>query len=107
MPGFLALFGLGGSHIKKALQQGATIIDVRSAHDFDNGHIPNSINIPYRELDRYVSKLTHYSAGLIICCDGNGKSTIAVDILKKAGIKNVIDGGKWRYVLHIYQKLVG
>ena len=107
MPGFLSFFGLGGGAIRKALQKGGTIVDVRSAQEFDRGHIPNSVNIPFRELDRHIAKFKQYPYPVIFCCDGEGKSKLACNLFRKGGITKVIDGGKWGYVLHIYQKLIG
>jgi len=39
------IFGGGGS-IRQALREGAVIIDLRTAYEYDQGHIPRSLNIP-------------------------------------------------------------
>ena len=44
--GLLSFFGFGKSSIKEALRKGAIIIDVRHVNEYDQGRVPESINIP-------------------------------------------------------------
>jgi rhodanese-related sulfurtransferase len=39
-------FLFGKNNIKEAIKKGAVIIDVRTPHEYDNGRVPRSINIP-------------------------------------------------------------
>jgi rhodanese-related sulfurtransferase len=60
------------------------IIDLRDKKDYDKGHIPTAVNIPYEELERkkqYIRKNTL----LIFYCDRGNVSLLAVRDLMKDG----------------------
>jgi rhodanese-related sulfurtransferase len=67
------LFG-GGGHIRDAMQQGAVIIDLRTAYEYDQGHIPG------------------------------GGCWEAMDVLRNAGLQQVINGGDWKSLLRKIQR---
>ncbi len=41
-----SIIGFGNNKIKTALRNGAVVIDVRTAGEFDQGKVPDSTNIP-------------------------------------------------------------
>ena len=53
----LSLFGFGNNKIKEALSKGAVVIDVRTAYEFDLGHVPNSINIPVDRISSNIERI--------------------------------------------------
>jgi rhodanese-related sulfurtransferase len=53
---FKKLFG-PGTDFKALVATGAIIIDVRSPHEFDRGHIKGSKNIPVNIIQREVNSL--------------------------------------------------
>ena len=60
------------------------IIDLRDREDYDKGHIPGAINIPYEELEEHINKLSHNSL-LIFYCERGNVSLMAVRDLEKYG----------------------
>jgi len=87
------LFGPGP--VKKALQQGAVIIDVRSPHEYDNGRIPGSLNIPVDRIPGSIERIRQLRKPVIICGSDSGRCHKAISILKRNGIKDVYFGGHW------------
>ena len=72
-------------------QDPPVILDVRNENAFAEGHIPESINIPVRDLPaKYVSKLGGFSARNILClCSGGIQSAYAAMFLYSRGFNRV------------------
>ncbi|MBI5372586.1 MAG: rhodanese-like domain-containing protein [Sphingobacteriales bacterium] len=94
---------LGTSAVKKALQQGAVIIDVRTANEYDRGRIPGSLNIPVDRIAISVERIRHLNKPVVLCCASGHRSRIALNTLKQKGLKEVYDGGNWEKVLRILE----
>lgn len=92
---FSILFGKANNQLKEILQQGAKIIDVRTAMEFRNGHVQGSINIPLDQLHHKVGKLKKIKAPLVLCCASGARSAAATNILRGKNITNVYNGGRW------------
>jgi phage shock protein E len=90
------ILGPGNSRIRQALQEGGVVIDVRTAYEFDQGHIPRSINIPVDRIKLNIGRIRDLKRPVIICCSGGGHCRDAVAILEQAGIARVINGGSWQ-----------
>jgi Rhodanese-related sulfurtransferase len=60
------------------------IIDLRDKKDYDKGHIPTAVNIPYEELEQKKSYLP-YDKLLIFYCDRGNISLLASRDLMKDG----------------------
>ena len=68
------------------------LIDVRSPKEFDGGygHIPDARLIPVLELESNFEDLEPFrEKEIVTMCPGGGMSLVAVDILEKAGFKDV------------------
>lgn len=66
------------------------IIDLRTAQEFADGHIPNARSISITQLASNLEFFQSFKEKLIItCCPGGGMSLIAVDIMVKAGFNDV------------------
>lgn len=67
------------------------VLDVRSAREFAIAHIPGSINIYEKELERVVQLFPNKSGGLVFYCNGPfcGKSKRLSEQLVKMGYTNV------------------
>ncbi len=71
------------------------VIDVRNAGEFEAGHIPGSIHIPYAELAERAGELPRDRAVATICKAGK-RSGLAASILQREGfeqIAHVASGG--------------
>ena len=103
---FIAFFGyrfFKFHQIKKQipalLKSGATIIDVRSAHEFQTASNPNSINISLDSLD--TASIQHpKEQPIIVCCASGTRSGIAAGILKRKGYTRVLNAGPWTNTLN-------
>ena len=99
------MFGLFKNKVKEALQKGAVIIDVRTPHEFDNGKVPGSINIPVDRIASNIERIRSIKKPVVIVCESGARSGQAKSILKTAGINDVHTGGSWESVLKIINKL--
>ncbi len=86
-----------GPHLDGARQ--AQVLDVREAAEFETGHIPGSINIPWHDLDGIPAGIDEGHPVLVICASGQRAGT-AASLLQRAGaadVLHVVGGGvpKW------------
>ena len=95
------MFGfLFGNKIKKALNEGAVIIDVRPAYAFDqHGRVPGSINIPVDRITINIGRIKSMKKPIIICCAYGNDCADAVRMLKENEIEEVYNGGSWQSVM--------
>ena len=101
----LSIFGFGKSKIKEALQHGAVVIDVRTPNEFDQGHVPKSLNIPVDRISISVQRIKDMDKPVIFCCASGTRSGMAVSMMKQHGFKEVYNGGSWMSVLKLLKKL--
>lgn len=101
----LSLIGLGKNKIKEALRNGAAIIDVRTPREFDEGHIPQSINIPVDRISSSAQRIKDMNKPVVFCCASGARSSNAVSVMKQHGMKEVYNGGSWQNVLKMIKSL--
>lgn len=77
------------------LNEGAIILDVRSAGEFASGHIKGAINISVDSLKDNLSKLKNKNQTIITCCASGMRSNVAKSILTANGYTQVYNGGGW------------
>ena len=100
------MFGLFGKNkVKEAIKKGAVIIDVRTPHEYDNGKVPGSINIPVDRISVSVERIRSMRKPVVLVCNSGTRSGQAKDILKSGGLDEVYNGGSWESVLRIIRKL--
>jgi phage shock protein E len=95
---FKNLFGGSGkADLKNIIEQGAFLVDVRSAAEFAGGHVKGSVNIP---LDKIPGQLAQFRnrKNIVVFCLSGGRSGQAKSILERNGIHPVINGGSWTRV---------
>jgi rhodanese-related sulfurtransferase len=80
--------------IQELIQQGAKIIDVRTAEEFKGGNVPNSINIPMNEVPQRIDDFEDIDDPIILCCLSGGRSGQATGFLQAQGIE-CYNGGGW------------
>ena len=80
------------------------ILDIRSAPEFNDGHIPNAWSIPITELANSEDLQSFKKKEIVTICPGGGLSLAAVDILVKASFKDVksLKGGMDLWVQNGY-----
>ena len=75
MLGFL--FGFGKNKIKDALKKGAVIIDVRTPHEFDQGKVPDSVNIPVDRIALNNARIKAMNKPIVLCCESGNANEFA------------------------------
>ena len=78
-----------------------TLIDARTAEEYDEGHIPGAINVPIADLTEFARSRGSDFKGLVVTmCGSSGRGGKAATILASEGMKNVqiLEGGlkAWR-----------
>jgi rhodanese-related sulfurtransferase len=71
------------------LKSDEVILDVRSKEEYQEGHVPNSINIPHSEVQNHIGELKKYKT-IYIHCHAGTRAQIASQILKNAGLNNIV-----------------
>ena len=81
--------------------KGHIILDTREQDEFDEGHIPNAILIPYTEIENKAEeKLPDKDNLILVYCRSGRRSKIASESLAKLGYTNVKEFGgiiDWHY----------
>lgn len=73
--------------------KGAVLLDVRTAGEYAEGHIENSLNLPLQNIEQAVSVIKDKDTPLFVHCRSDGRSASATAALKKMGYTNVSDIG--------------
>lgn len=68
------------------------VLDVRDAGEFEAGHIPGSLNIPYGELPARHGELPR-DVPIAAVCSGGKRSGMAASILQREGFESVVHVG--------------
>ena len=73
------------------------VLDVRSAAEWEAGHVEGSIHVPYQNLrDGIPDELRGKDKPLAVICGSGVRSALAASLLKRAGVEDVehvADGG--------------
>ena len=81
----------------------AIVVDVRTEEEYEGGHVPRSISIPFEEIPlRAPAVIPDRDAKIFVYCGSGFRSRIASLTLLKMGYRNVVDMGSiedWRYPL--------
>ena len=83
-----------GEDIKKIIEEGALIVDVRTPEEFRAGHIEGALNVPLNEIGRAMEWLQKDVPAVLVCESGS-RSGYAEMILKANGFEKVYNGGSW------------
>ena len=65
------------------------VLDVRSADEFRDGHVPGSRNIPHEAVGSFVNELKSFR-NIYVHCQKGGRAVKAADVLAGLGLKNII-----------------
>jgi rhodanese-related sulfurtransferase len=69
---------------------GATLIDVREAQEYADGHLPNAVHLPLSELGSRTDELAKMKGGpVIVYCARGQRGRSAADALAKQGFTEV------------------
>ena len=84
----MGLINVEATEAVRLINDGAAVVDIRSADAFARGHITNAKNIPQDELAAKRDTLNKQKP-LVAVCDAGVTTNRAVASLRKAGFENV------------------
>jgi phage shock protein E len=77
-----------------AVDAGATLVDVRTQAEFDEGHLAGARHIPYDEITSRLGELPgDRNEAIVLYCRSGRRSGIAKQSLEQLGFSRVINGG--------------
>jgi rhodanese-related sulfurtransferase len=89
--GFLGRLGIKQLGTRELDQKkGMMLIDVRSAREYEQGHIPGAVNIPLQDIGDKIRKVKKDKELVIYCRSGN-QSIWAIKRLMGMGYKNLFN----------------
>jgi len=75
------------------------IIDVRTAAEFESGHLKDALNIPYDIIDQQITGVTCCkSQEIMVYCRRGGRSEKAKTTLLNLGYTNVTNAGGYEEI---------
>jgi rhodanese-related sulfurtransferase len=87
--GYLSRLGIKQISPKELDQKkGIVLLDVRTDKEYEQGHIPGAIHIPYSEIGERIKKLKK-DKELVVFCQNGSKSIWAIKRLMGMGYKNL------------------
>lgn len=83
---------------RAAIAEGAVVIDVRSAEEFADDHLPNATNIPVEEIGQRTADVEKLVGGnkaktIVLYCGTGNRAGKAQQQLEAAGFTQIINGG--------------
>ncbi len=83
------------AQLAERLEDGAAplVLDVRDADEWEEGHIPGSVHVPYAELVDRLAELPE-DRPIAAVCSGGKRSGLAASILQREGFDDVIHVGE-------------
>ena len=79
--------------IQSKIKDGAQLLDVRTAEEFDSGHFAGAINLDVEDIIAGKLPDAAKDALLYVYCRSGNRSAQAVSLLKQAGFTNITDLG--------------
>ena len=66
------------------------VLDVRTPQEYEAGHVPGAINVPYKALpDRLAEVLGFRGREVVLYCERGRRSTMAEAVLREAGFTSL------------------
>ena len=80
-----------GATARRLVAAGVKVVDVRTPAEFNKGHVPGAVNIPYDEVERRAGELGPSTTPLLLYCQSGHRSEIAIRTLKGKGFTRLYD----------------
>jgi phage shock protein E len=75
--------------IYSSLKPNELILDVRTAEEFAEGHVPGAKNIPHTAVAEHAGELKKFEK-IYVHCQAGKRAQVASQALQKAGITNLV-----------------
>lgn len=83
-------FEINQQQLKKMVEKGAILLDVRSPQEFEEGHLEKAILLPEYEIKKEIKNiLPDKSQMIIVYCTTGHRSQKAQEILQRLGYQQV------------------
>jgi phage shock protein E len=80
-----------GATAQQLQQRGVTVLDVRTAPEFEGGHVPGALNIPFDQVAARSAELGAKEKPVLLYCRSGRRSGIAAAELVKQGFTAIYD----------------
>lgn len=96
-PGVTLCPRVGGEEIASK-REGVTLLDVRSAIEFETEHIAGAINVPLEALDVRFHEISQTDKLVVVCRSGKRAERAAYSLMGRGFSPSILDGGliAWR-----------
>jgi phage shock protein E len=72
-------------------------VDVRTPQEFQNGHLPNAVNLPLQTIAQDIAqRFPDTTSVLALYCRSGNRSGIALQILQEKGYINAFNAGAYQ-----------
>jgi phage shock protein E len=79
--------------------QGALLVDVRSAEEFEFGHLEQAFNIPHSDISREIGKLgSDKHREVVLYCKSGRRADLAIATLKGLGFIQTFNAGGYAHL---------
>jgi phage shock protein E len=83
---------------RKLIAEGAVVVDVRTAEEFEGGNLPTATNLPIDQFPQAIAQIDTLVSGdkskpVVVYCATGGRAAKAKQALDAAGYTNVVNGG--------------
>jgi rhodanese-related sulfurtransferase len=83
---------------RELVAAGVRVVDVRTPAEYDAGHLPGAVNIPFDQIEARAGELGPPSTPVLLYCRSGRRSGIAGEALRKLGFTEQYDlqaYGRW------------
>lgn len=77
----------------KEMPKDTILVDVRTKEEYDEGHIPGSINIELDEIEKIVDVIKDKKSHIYLYCRSGHRSGIALNKVKELGYNDLTNIG--------------
>jgi phage shock protein E len=83
---------------RKLIAEGAVVLDVRTADEYADGHVPSATNLPVQEMPRRIAEVDKLVGGdkakpVVVYCGAGKRAAKVKQQLEAAGYTSVVNGG--------------
>ena len=75
---------------ERAVERGASLLDVREPSETDDGHIPGATLVPRGLLELRLESLALDEATIVVCCASGTRSLLAASTLRALGYPHAV-----------------
>jgi len=77
----------------KDILNSASIVDVRTPAEYEEGHYEGAVNVPLNELPKRIDEFKKMEPPIVVYCRSGARSEMATLILKQNGLTEIYNGG--------------